>query len=155
MICRGIVESVIDRYKVSVRIPIIHRANNSAQFTAIPDLPSAAICSLPSSHPNLQQGDVVILGFENNDLGKPIILGHLYRESMTNTMIDLDVTSLSVINAATLPGNTSIGDIAASDIQKLAGIKDNIQQQLNLLFDQVAYIKKILNLEESKDSSDQ
>ena len=127
MIYRGIVEQIIDRYTVKVRIPLIHRASNSNEYTHVDNLPEAKISTLPNTHPNIQCGDVVVVAFENNDSTRPIIIGYLYREELTNTSVSTTLNSLEVIDEVKLSPNTSIGDISAENLQALAGIKENIQ----------------------------
>lgn len=144
MICRGLVISVLDRYTAKVRIPIIHRDSGSPDATSDIDIPEACICTLPNADPNIQVGDVVIIGFENNDLGKPIILGYLYRDISNNTAISIDLKSVIIENSASLPEVTSIGDVTPDMIKNLKDSRDNIQNQIDMLKESINSIEKQL-----------
>lgn len=133
MICRGIIEEIIDRYQVRVRIPIMHQIENTAQFIINKDLPAASICTSPSTYLNLSVGDVVIVGFENQDLGRPIILGYLYTGEFSTTAASQSFNSIQVLNDAKLPASTIIGSVSSEELQRLAGLKDNLQGQIDLL----------------------
>lgn len=146
MICRGIVEEVISPYQVKVRLPIIHRSTSSPEFTPNDSLPIASICTLPNAHANIRVGDVVIVGFENNDEGKPIILGYLYKEILGDTALSLNLSALQVSGSTKLGYDTQIGDITASEITKLSGITDNIQDQINFIYDRLKTLEDLAGL---------
>ena len=151
MICRGIIEEIIDRHQVRVRIPIIHQIENTAQFTINNDLPAASICTSPSTHLNLSVGDVVIVGFENQDLGRPIILGYLYTGEFSTTAASQSFNSIQVLNDAKLPASTTIGSISSEELQRISGLKDNLQGQIELLNIRISDLEnKINQLEDIK-----
>ena len=108
MITKGIVEEIVDNYFVKVRIPVLDKAQNALQSTPTHNLPTATVCTIPNCRPNLRQGDIVFVGFEDNSLIQPIILGCLYKENLTNSLIDLNVNSLNVAVDTKLSKNTSI-----------------------------------------------
>lgn len=131
MITKAIVEALVDRHKVRVRIPILDRVSSSNVHTKTEDLNIATICTLPSCHPNLQPGDVVFVAFEDSDQRNAVVLGHLYRQNMTDTYSDIVLNSLKVNGECTLTKDTTIGNISYTQLSTLTGIKDNIQNQLN------------------------
>ena len=133
MICRGIVEEIISKYQVRVRIPIIHQIENTAQFILDADLPVASICTSPNTHLNLSVGDVVIVGFENQDLGRPIILGYLYTGEFSNTAASQIFNSIDVVSDAKLPASTVIGSVSSDELRRLSGLRDNLQGQLDVM----------------------
>lgn len=153
MICRGIIEEVISPYQAKVRLPIIHRSTSSPEFTPNDSLPYASICTIPNAHANIRVGDIVIVGFENNDEGKPIILGYLYKETLGDTALSLNLSALQVSGSTKLGYDTEIGNIKADDINKLSGITDNIQQQLNLISDRLKTLEDLAGL--NKDTSEE
>ena len=133
MIYKGIVEEIIDPFSIKVRIPLLHRLKSSPQGINDTSLPIASICTLSKCHPNLCKGDIVIIGFDNDDLSKPIILGHLYKESFDSNSESIELTDLKVTSNTQLSSNTSIGDITSEELKQLIGVRDNLQKQLDLL----------------------
>ena len=81
MITKAIVEEVLTPYQVRVRIPILDRVSSSELSTPTEELNIATICSLPNCYINVQKGDIVFVGFEDNTYRKAVILGHLSREA--------------------------------------------------------------------------
>lgn len=133
MLTKGIVEKLIDSYKIKVRIPVYNKPNYINGATSTDNLYEACICTLPNCYINVQAGDVVILGFEDDDVSQPIILGCLYAKDITDSKIDLISNSLQALNSASLPQNTSIGKVTAKDLGYLTGLKSNIQGQIDTI----------------------
>lgn len=133
MLTKGIVEKIIDSYKIKVRIPVYNKPNYVNGATSTDNLYEACICTLPNCYINVQVGDIVILGFEDGDVSQPIILGCLCAKDITDSKIDLISNSLQALNSATLPQNTSIGKVTAKDLGYLTGLKSNIQGQIDTI----------------------
>ena len=131
MILKAIVEKIIDKYNIKVRIPELDRASYNAASTLDDDLNTAIICTLPGFDLNLEKGDIVFVTFEPS--GQCLILGCLYRKLMPNIFSDCSLNSIDVISRASLPQDTSIGNVKSSDIKMLEGCSDNIQKQMNSL----------------------
>ena len=134
MITKAIVQGKVpgtNRYKV--RIPIFDGVAAGEANTPDDLLPEATVCCLPNFTNVVNTGDIVFVAFEENDLGKPVILGHLYQDApKTNTCADIQVRSLIVedkvnskVSSARLPENTKLGNIKTSDIQELILSKNN------------------------------
>lgn len=140
MITRGIIEEVKNKYLIKIRIPILNRTNLSNVRTPTDNLNEGVICTMPNFDPNVKVGDVVIVGFEDNDLGKPIVLGYLYRKNMGETLADLTIGNFEVKGSTKLGENASIGNVTAQEIKYLSGAKGNIQKQINLIKDEIAKI---------------
>lgn len=114
MIQKAIIEEIVaNGYQARVRIPRYNKASSSPTATDKQDLAIATICTYPGIHPSYQIGDIVFLGFENDEVNQPVILGLLYRENMgssTSDMVDvlLPTEQLSTINNTyELSGNLS------------------------------------------------
>lgn len=114
MIQKAIIEEIIQGgYQARVRIPRYNKAASSPTATDTGDLAIATICTFPGIHPSYQIGDIVFVGFENEEINQPVILGLLYRENMGNSMSDMvDVIlpseQLNTVNDAQgLSGNLS------------------------------------------------
>ena len=132
MITKGIIEEIVAKYRAKVRLPIYEGMPQSSDvYVRSNDLSTATICTLPSCEPNFQKGDVVFVAFEDNDLGKTIILGMLYCESSKKSTSSLGLNSLVVDVDTHLSEATTIGDVASDDIQNLKGTKGNIQKQID------------------------
>lgn len=132
MITKAIVEDVIDRYTIKIRIPTLDRTIQSSVRTLSENLDVAVVCTLPHFDLNIQRGDIVIVAKEETE-DDPIILGYLYRSKMTDTYADCILSSIGVHNSAQLPHDTSIGDVLSHEIQQLTGIRANIQKQIDEL----------------------
>lgn len=112
MIQKGIVESIISLYKYKVRIPKYDKLSTTPGAVATDDLASAIVCSSPGTKIAYVEGDIVLVGFENNEFSKPVILGLLYREQeidssqinipdVNNTLVKLE-KNLNLLNSNNL-----------------------------------------------------
>ena len=137
MVTKGIVEDITNPYKVKVRLPVYDAVEGSRDATAIKDLSYATICTLPNTANNVEKGDVVFVSFEDNDLSKPVIIGHLFRDTELSTRNDLDIRMLITNSTTKLYKETYIGDVKPSELQMLIGLKANIQLQIDNLQEQI------------------
>lgn len=144
MIAKAIVEEVIDKYNIRVRIPSIDRTYQSNVRVESSDLDIAVICTLPGCDPNIKVGDIVIVASDAAE-EDTIVLGHLYRTKKTETLCDMLLSKLTVVNSSTLPTNTTIGNVSAFELQQLSGVTGNIQQQLNYLAEQLVTLQKMIS----------
>ena len=145
MITKAIVEEIISPYQVKVRIPLLDRAEATPLSTNSDDLNIATICCLPNCYMNLQVGDIVFVGFEDNTYYKAVILGHLCREATSNTYSDAAFSNLDVRSSVRLPSSTTIGSVTGDELSRLSGTTENIQKQLNSLKEQIDFIIEQLN----------
>lgn len=139
MITRAIIEQKINEYQYRVRIPIFDKSASAPLSTNLKDL-CIAVASMPKGiYNSLQEGDVVLVGFEDNDAGNPVILGHLYREALNNIQSSPTIIAdvLQVNNQTNLPTNTTIGTIDYNSLFSLDGIKENVQAQIDKLTEQL------------------
>lgn len=100
MLQKGIIETIIDKYRVQVRIPKYDKVDTDAMATRTEDLPVGIICTSPGMKISYSVGDVVLVDFENNELNRPVILGLLYREGDSDSTAkfgDID-SSIESIN---------------------------------------------------------
>lgn len=89
MIQKGIIEQVIDKYKVKVRIPKYNKIAAASDGTKTESLPIAIINAVPGINSSYLVGDVVLVSFENNELARPVVIGLLYRDIDTSTQIKI------------------------------------------------------------------
>ena len=137
MITKGIVEELVTPYKIKVRIPVFDSIDGAKGATPNTQLSVATLCSLPNSKNILAKGDVVFVGFEDNDIGKPVILGHLYRDIDSASFLDLTTRLFTTTSSTRLSKDTTIGEISSLEIAALSGIRHNIQQQIDDLQEKI------------------
>lgn len=111
MITRAFIEDVdYDNAKILVRIPTLDGTSTSVAATPKDQLEWAAVLETPGVEIQYNVGDVVVVGFEDNDLSSPIVLGFLkLKKGSTKNSdynISLSVTNLSVSNDSVLPTST-------------------------------------------------
>lgn len=124
MITKAIIEKVISDYEVKVRIPLLDSTTAFKQSVDIDGLSSATICISPKSRFIPAVGDIVFVAFEDNDAGKPVIIGCLQKETGNISSLDLNVESLNASSSINLSNNTTIGDLSYEKINSLFDIKD-------------------------------
>lgn len=132
MITKAIVEQIVDKYNIRVRVPTLDRISASNVRTPTNELDIAVICTLPNCHPNLRVGDIVIVSIDESETDT-IILGQLYTDKTSNTLSDMELASLHIWHEANLPYETTIGEVTPENLNCLAGAKENLQQQIDEL----------------------
>lgn len=84
----------------------------------------AVLCYNTSDLSAYNLNDVVYVGFEDNYLSKPIILGRLFI-TKDDVLRELDCERLKVNTQATLPMDTKVGNTSLGDIVKNINILNN------------------------------
>ena len=130
MITKGIIEEIVSQYEIIVRIPILDSVSEFSESTSNANLSTAIVCVQPKFKFIPEVGDIVILGFEDNDKGKPIILGCLFKESGNTSQVNTEVQDLVVNGTAKLNKQTIIGDVTYSQLEYLLGLNENINAAL-------------------------
>lgn len=144
MVTKAIVEKVIDRYNARVRIPIINKAKGAVSATPTNELYIASISISPNCNPDLREGDVVFVAFEDGNNGKPVIMGQLFKEGPNDTLSDIRSSTMKVVLSCDLPENTSIGDVSSFDIKNLTGTKGNLQGQIDIAKDKATIVERLV-----------
>lgn len=143
MITKATVERVLDSKTYQVRIPIIDKTEKSSLSNNA--LATAVVSSQINSPLNYRVGDVVFVDFEENNYGKPVILGMLYSNTKSQSKPDVLLNSIEVEESANLPSNIKIGkDIKYENILSLKNSRENIQKQINNLLAQLSSYKESL-----------
>lgn len=117
MITRAEIIEVSDS-KVKVRIPVLDSVEGAQQFVSDDDLSWASVLSIPGVTYQYRPGDIVVVGFENNYLGSPIVLGHLgsaMKKEERN--IDINVSTISVSESAKFPTSIEVGTITYAQLK--------------------------------------
>jgi len=78
----------------------------------------ATACVAPGTYEPYNIEDQVYLGFVNNELGQPVILGKIAKKLDSNVQSSAlnKINSLEVTNNVKLPKDTKIGDITYEDL---------------------------------------
>lgn len=133
MIERGLVEQIVDDYHVKVRIPVFNKGANANGATPTSELQVCPIMCAPGVLPALKVGDMVIVGFEHDSLGSPVVLGLFFNSRSSTTVGNMESGTLNTRVAATLPSNTTIGEVTPQMIRNLVGVRTNVQLELDRL----------------------
>lgn len=150
MITKGIVVEIIDAYNLKVRIPLYDRASYAVQATPDSELSIATICTLPNYQCQFKVGDVVFIGFEDQNIAKPIILGKLFYNENTDNQLynNSTVYNITAVESANLPVKTTIGNITSDELLALKNITGNIQLQIDRLAEQLSQIQSLITNKE-------
>ena len=128
MVQKAIVEKKLSKFEMRVRIPVYNKATTDPTATPTDQLYIAVAQTLPGCSPCYQEGDVVLVTFENDDISKPIISGLLYRDGMPKGTLDVNADSLKVNVNTELSEDTNIGNVQPESIKKLNDkYKNNIK----------------------------
>lgn len=113
-----ITELDLEHSKVRVRMPWIDGIENSSGYQLYDsDLCWATIMYTPGIEINYNINDVVIVGFEDNNVGRPIVLGYLKLDGVDlDKELHINATDLTVSSKANLPLNTNIGKTPYEEI---------------------------------------
>ena len=107
MITRAIITGVdLSNGKVQVRIPILDAISDGNFGNR-----TASIICIPGIDVEYKVGDVVVVGFEDNDAGSPIVLGYLMLNggSRPDSKVYGRFIELSASESFSSPTNTTIG----------------------------------------------
>ena len=111
MITRAIIKSIFGN-KCSIEVPLFSNDNSNS----IPVLPEAAMMIPPGMIGQYAEGDVVIISFEENMFGRPIVLGKLYtgtnsakQASATMLSRNTEIETTDITTQAETTKTTSIG----------------------------------------------
>lgn len=111
MITRAIIKSIFGN-KCSIEVPLFSNDNSNS----IPVLPEAVMMIPPGMIGQYAEGDVVIISFEENMFGRPIVLGKLYtgansakQASATILSRNTEIETVDITTQAEITKTTSIG----------------------------------------------
>lgn len=112
MITRAIItDTDLSIGKVKIRIPILEGIGENSDTTW------ASIIYIPGINVNFQVGDIVEVGFEDNDVGRPIVLGFLkLRDRDIESRVYSTFKELKVEEKFDAPTDTTIGKTSYQDL---------------------------------------
>lgn len=133
MVLRAIVDKIIDDSHVRIRIPDYNKFQTSVGATPSSELPVAISCSTPGLATHYKRGDIVIVGFERDDFGAPVILGALSSARENRAVTEAKFSSMRVNVDANLPLDTIVQGAGKEFWPYLHGLTENVQIKLNEL----------------------
>lgn len=134
MLVKGIIETIDnDGYSAQVRVPIYNKLKTDLDGTPTKDLDTAAIASLPGVSPGYKIGDVVIVDYENDDIGNPIITGMLHCENQEGSTSDINCNTLKVNINYSLPDESSSTTSTSSYTNVSSGSNIDLNNKINTL----------------------
>lgn len=157
MITKALIMSRFEN-KFMVRIPLFESSGNLHEVI-IP----ATLCYTPGNLDAYKDGDVVYVGFENNEISNPVILGKLYtgpeQAAQTYTFND----SLKTVSSAELPKKTSIGEFSPEEVYATFKSRQifedritELEQKMNVLLGIVGQnVTNITDIIENSETSDE
>lgn len=111
MITRAIIKSIFGN-KCSIEVPLFSNDNSNS----IPVLPEAVMMIPPGMIGQYAEGDVVVISFEENMFGRPIVLGKLYtgtnsakQASAARLSRNTEIETTDITTQAEIAKTTSIG----------------------------------------------
>ena len=132
MVTRAIITQLdLSNNKVQVRMPLFDGIENSPDSPInSEDLCWASIMYIPGLEISYSVGDIVIVGFEDNNIGKPIVLGYLkLLGKKMDSKIYMTAKEMDVENKFLSPTNTTIGNI---QYDELFTVVDNNKNMWNM-----------------------
>ena len=165
MVVKGIIEEVLSSDKIKVRCPTIDKIKTADLCNN--ELNTSVICNLPGTYSIQRAGDVVFVGFENNNFSLPVVLGYLFLNNNIKSLNSIKIKSLVVNIDTILPKNTSIGKINWYELNNLSGLSNNLsevfeefdneilsqdlsindlKEELNSIYNSLNYIKSEIEL---------
>lgn len=116
---------LLNRY--SVRIPDFESQNSSDKIIL-----NCGLIFQPGNNLGYEPNDVVIIGFEHDDLNSGFILGKLYTNDTSNEQVsESNPFNLAVKNRAELPADTTIDNV--NIIDEIRNMKNDINSIFNSL----------------------
>ena len=138
MITKGQIKQKIGN-KYAVRIPLFESAGNPQEVIL-----TATLCYDPGNLEAYKEGDIVFVGFENNQISSPVILGKLYTGIETETNTYSYNSTLKTEVSAILPKKTSIGEFTPEQVY--AALKSNqiYEERIKTLENEVRGLIKLV-----------
>ena len=102
-----------NKYLVEINLFQIPGDTKKSNYTYL-----ANCCIAGGLYATIDVGDKVYIGFLNDDLSLPIILGHIYQGVKEQPRSFAYLNTLKVSNSATFPSNTTIGNITYKKLEE-------------------------------------
>ena len=145
MLTKGFIQEIIDPHTIKVRIPIYNKIEGVNGSTPNDELNVAAMCCIPNIVVDAHIGDVVIVGFEDNTVSKPVILGHLSTSTESKSLPNIKCENLTTTGDTKLGSYTSIGNVTPQNIKCLENQENNIRETFNILTDKISNLSEKVN----------
>jgi len=138
MIQYGIIKSIdYEKNIFKVRLPIFE---TSEYPEAVVD---AVLCYQPGNYNGYAVDDIVVLGFINNNITSPIILGKVFKGQDDSCLAVNKASSIRVADRAELPLDSTIGNLKYTDIEEAVKFTQDSKSEINPLVK--TYIDELFN----------
>ena len=132
MLTKAYIQDVLSPHSIRVRIPLYNKISGVEGATPNNELGVACVCSLPNFITNACVGDVVIVGFEEDSISKPVVLGYLSTNTEKGALVDITCNQITAKGDVVLDEHTTIGEVEPENIKCLKNLKDNINSTFKL-----------------------
>lgn len=105
--------------EASTLLDLQYLTNSSDRITISDFTMEASVCGIPGIVNYIHVNDIVYVGFEDNDMGKPVILGHLLTQDLESVRTQFPgqkLSTLVVTDDSTLPSTAKIKTTTANEI---------------------------------------
>lgn len=125
-------KGILERVNGELRVRVLENSGEkgTAGASVSEDLPTTLFVYRKGVGGEYQEGDAVIVGYEKDDISRPVVIGR-FLEDNAGGGVKIESGTLTIDQKATLPQNTTIGSVKAREIGMLQGLKGNIQAQIN------------------------
>ena len=138
MVTKGIITSIpidSESNKYEVRLPFFESAIEDAEEVIY----EATLSESPGINQGYNIGDIVYCTFEDNNLGRPVIIGKLFTTDTDNTSAEIETLDLDVTKRASLPANTTIGNATTKDIANISEIKNKVSKMGDTIYGSMTF----------------
>ena len=133
MLTKAYIQEVLSPHSVKVRIPLYHKIEGVGGSTRNDELPVGCVCTLPNFVTDINPGDIVILGFEEDNISKPVVLGHLSTNNPPRSLTDITCNKLVAKGDVVLDEHTTIGGVEPENIKCLERLSANIGDTFEII----------------------
>ena len=145
MLTKAYIQEVINPHSIRVRIPLYNKIADVEGSTPNKELGVACVCTLPNFITSANVGDVVIVGFEENIISKPVVLGYLSTANEKESLTDIVCDQLTAKGDVVLDEHTTIGNVKPESIKCLKDLKNNIKDTFEATSKDIAAINTTIS----------
>jgi len=145
MLTKGIVQEVISKDAVRVRLPLYNKIDGVNGSTPNRDLYIATLSVQPHVTQSPNVGDIVFVSDEDSDMSKLVILGYLSATAHKCNLPDMCCDDFSAKGVVKLSSTTTIGEVTPTNIECLRNLSVNLNDTLGIISNKLS---KLTELEE-------
>mgnify|MGYP003295047062 CR=1 FL=1 len=131
MVTRAKILEIISDMEIKIEVPAFGLIEELEGEEEVNEMPTARICTVPGCYPNFEEGDIILICIEDNDLSNPMIMGRLIPDDGSLGTSNGTFQNLTVEKDTVLAKETTIGEVTSGNIEQLYGANYNLQGQLD------------------------